>query len=114
MYALVSSGYKFLWNFTRKLTKTWVELTGQAKQNAQLIIAIKLFTDKHNQYSFYKYRWPSLYAVFLSAISLICDPEMTFFSRTYPLIISHPYAVYFWSPYLSHITRNCTYICLEK
>jgi len=65
-----------------------------------------------------KYRWPSLYAVFLSAISSICDPEMTFFSGTYPLIISHPWSfyiqihymrVYFWSPYLSHITRsNCT------
>jgi len=42
---------------------------------------------------------------------------MTFFSGTYPLIISHPWSfymrihcmrVYFWSPYLSHITRsNC-------
>ncbi len=64
------------------------------------------------------YRWPSLYAVFLSAISHICDPEMTFYSGTHPLIISHPWSfymricymrVYFWSPYLSHITRsNCT------
>jgi len=42
------------------------------------------------------------------------------FSWTYPLIISHPWSfymrihymrVYFWSPYLSHITRsNCTVI----
>jgi len=40
------------------------------------------------------------------------------FYGTYPLIISHPWSfcmqihymrVYFWSPYLSHITRsNCT------
>jgi len=64
------------------------------------------------------YRRPSLYAVFLSAISIICDPEMTFFSGTYPLIYSNPWSfyiqicymrAYFWSPYLPHITRSaCT------
>jgi len=42
------------------------------------------------------------------------------FSETYPLIYSHPWSIYmrihymqtyFWSPYLSHITRsNCSYI----
>jgi len=53
----------------------------------------------------------------------ICDfaympSKNDLFSGTYPLIISHPWSfymrihymrVYFWSPYLSHITRsNCT------
>ncbi len=46
------------------------------------------------------------------------------FSVTYPLINSHPWSfymqihyirVYFWSPYLSHITRAaCTFINLMR
>jgi len=64
---------------------------------------------------------PLLYAVFLSAISCICNwKKTTFFSGTYPLIYVNPWSfymqihymrTYFWSPYLSHITwSTCTYI----
>jgi len=58
----------------------------------------------------------------VQAALVICDfaymrYRNDLFSGTYPLIISHPWSfyirihymrVYFWSPYLSHITRsNC-------
>jgi len=64
--------------------------------------------------SLLNYRRPSFYAVFLSAILHICDWKMAFFG-TYPLIYCkqwsfylqiHYMRAYFWSPYLSHITRS--------
>jgi len=57
-------------------------------------------------------------------LNLYCSSVQSFkyrrlFSGTYPLIYSHPWSfymqihymrAYFWSPYLSHITRStCTY-----
>jgi hypothetical protein len=65
----------------------------------------------------WKYKGPSLYAVFLSAISCICDWKMAFFwnlSSNLPYLI-YPWSfhmlihymwAYFWSPYLTHITRS--------
>jgi len=63
-----------------------------------------------------KYRWPSLYKIFLSAILHICNWKMAFFLNLSSnlhnslgfLMQIHYMQAYFQSPYLSNITRSAS------